>query len=138
MTQSLRAIYRNGAFIPQTAFELPEGTEVELLVQSPQDATPILPNANTLADSSQNEEHSPALVQDDLLTEKQTSQDQNGVSHSESSPNSLTFDADATPIWELAAQLSAQVPDEEWEKLPKDLSKRFDYYQQQRQQQGQD
>ena len=40
MTQSLRAIYRNGAFIPQTAFELPEGTEVELLVQDPQVASP--------------------------------------------------------------------------------------------------
>lgn len=36
MTQSLRAIYRNGAFVPQTAFELPEGTEVELWVQSSQ------------------------------------------------------------------------------------------------------
>lgn len=40
MTQSLRAIYRNGAFIPQTAFELPEGTEVELLVQAAQITSP--------------------------------------------------------------------------------------------------
>jgi type I restriction enzyme S subunit len=138
MTQSYRAIYRNGAFIPQTAFELPEGTEVELLVQSPQDATLIVPNGNTLADPSQREEHNLAPNQDDLLTEKRTSQDRNGVSQSEKSSNSFTFDADATPIWELAAQLSAQVPDEEWEKLPTDLSKRFDYYQQQRHQQGQD
>lgn len=36
MPQALKAIYRNGAFILQTAFELPEGTEVELLIQSPQ------------------------------------------------------------------------------------------------------
>ena len=36
MPQALKAIYRNGTFILQTAFELPEGTEVELMIQSPQ------------------------------------------------------------------------------------------------------
>jgi predicted DNA-binding antitoxin AbrB/MazE fold protein len=40
MSQTLKAIYRNGTFILQTAFELPEGTEVELLVQSPQVVPP--------------------------------------------------------------------------------------------------
>jgi predicted DNA-binding antitoxin AbrB/MazE fold protein len=34
MPQVLKAIYRNGTFILRSAFELPEGTEVELLVQS--------------------------------------------------------------------------------------------------------
>ena len=32
MPQALKAIYRNGTFILQTAFELPEGTEVESLI----------------------------------------------------------------------------------------------------------
>lgn len=41
----------------------------------------------------------------------------------------LSFDPDAQPIWELAAQISAKVPDEEWVKVPSDLSQRFDYYQ---------
>jgi type I restriction enzyme S subunit len=41
----------------------------------------------------------------------------------------ITFDPNATPIWELAAKISAKVPDEEWAKLPPDLSQRFDYYQ---------
>ncbi|MGG6242753.1 antitoxin family protein [Nodosilinea sp. AN01ver1] len=132
MTQPLRAIYRNGAFIPQTAFELPEGTEVEILVQSPQDTTLAVPGASTPTNQSQNEEHDLSLNQDDLLTEKQTAQDQNGASQAKALSNSFTFDAAATPIWELAAQLSAQVPDEEWEKLPTDLSKRFDHYQRQR------
>jgi predicted DNA-binding antitoxin AbrB/MazE fold protein len=36
MPQALKATYRNGAFILQTVYELPEGTEVELLIQSPQ------------------------------------------------------------------------------------------------------
>jgi hypothetical protein len=44
----------------------------------------------------------------------------------------FSFNPDVTPIWELAAQISAQIPDQEWQKLPTDLSKRFDEYQQQR------
>lgn len=41
----------------------------------------------------------------------------------------LVFDPDATPVWELAAQARAQVPDEEWNKLPTDLAENHDYYQ---------
>ncbi|MBN3961697.1 hypothetical protein [Nostoc sp. NMS8] len=44
---------------------------------------------------------------------------------------SKSFDPDAMPIWELVAEISAQVPDEEWQKLPTDLARRFDYYQKQ-------
>jgi hypothetical protein len=32
------------------------------------------------------------------------------------------------PIWERVAKISAQVPDEEWAKLPKDLSRNLDHY----------
>jgi hypothetical protein len=32
------------------------------------------------------------------------------------------------PIWERVANISAQVPLEEWAKLPKDLSKNLDHY----------
>jgi len=42
----------------------------------------------------------------------------------------INFDYDAEPIWELAARLSAQVPQEEWAKLPTDLARNFDHYQQ--------
>lgn len=48
----------------------------------------------------------------------------------------FSYDPQVTPIWELVAQISAQIPDEEWQKLPTDLARRFDDYQQQRQ--GQD
>lgn len=47
MPQALKAIYRNGAFILQTDFELPEGTEVELLIQSPQVVLPPIPDVET-------------------------------------------------------------------------------------------
>lgn len=44
----------------------------------------------------------------------------------------VPFDPDAPAIWELVAKISAQVPDEEWKKLPTDLARRFDHYQKQR------
>lgn len=47
MPQALKAVYHNGTFILQTAFELPEGTEVELLIQSPQVASPPLVDVET-------------------------------------------------------------------------------------------
>lgn len=47
MPQALKAIYRNGAFVPREAFELPEGTEVELLIQSPQVTSPPIVDVET-------------------------------------------------------------------------------------------
>jgi hypothetical protein len=44
----------------------------------------------------------------------------------------ITYDPNAIPIWELAEKLSATIPDEEWAKLPTDLARNFDHYQQQR------
>ena len=42
MAQSLKAIYRNGAFIPQTPCDLPEGAEVELTVHDPHTLPPVV------------------------------------------------------------------------------------------------
>ncbi|MBE9053687.1 antitoxin family protein [Nostocales cyanobacterium LEGE 11386] len=47
MPQTLKAIYRNGAFILQTACNLPEGAEVELLIQSPQVVSPPISDSET-------------------------------------------------------------------------------------------
>ncbi len=47
MHQADKAIYRNGRFILQTAFELLEGTEVELLIQSPQVEAPPISDLET-------------------------------------------------------------------------------------------
>lgn len=38
------------------------------------------------------------------------------------------YDPTARPIWELAVEIGAQVPDEEWAKVPSDLSKNLDHY----------
>lgn len=34
----------------------------------------------------------------------------------------LSYDPTARPIWDLAAEIAASVPDEEWAKVPTDLS----------------
>ena len=38
------------------------------------------------------------------------------------------YDADAPPIWEVAAEIGESVPVEEWDKVPTDLSKNLDHY----------
>ncbi|HWW77396.1 MAG TPA: antitoxin family protein, partial [Pyrinomonadaceae bacterium] len=35
MSQTLKAVYRDGAFIPQTPCDIPEGAEVEITVRAP-------------------------------------------------------------------------------------------------------
>lgn len=47
MSQALKAIYRNGAFILQTVCNLPEGAEVELLIQSPHVVSPPISDSET-------------------------------------------------------------------------------------------
>jgi hypothetical protein len=37
-------------------------------------------------------------------------------------------DPNRPPLWERIAAISARVPMEEWEKLPRDLAKNFDHY----------
>jgi predicted DNA-binding antitoxin AbrB/MazE fold protein len=46
MLPVLKAIYHNGTFILQTDYSLPEGLEVELLIQSPQIVSPSVPDAS--------------------------------------------------------------------------------------------
>lgn len=47
MPHALKAIYRNGTFILQTSCDLPEGAEVELLIQSPQVVSPPIADPAT-------------------------------------------------------------------------------------------
>lgn len=41
----------------------------------------------------------------------------------------LDYDPTAKPIWEIAVEIGAKIPNSEWEKVPSDLSKNFDSYQ---------
>jgi predicted DNA-binding antitoxin AbrB/MazE fold protein len=47
MPQALKAIYHNGTFIIQSAFNLPEGTEVELLIQPSHVVSPPISDVET-------------------------------------------------------------------------------------------
>ena len=42
--------------------------------------------------------------------------------------SNFQFDPEARPIWEIAAEISAKVPDSEWAKVSTDLSKNFDQH----------
>ena len=55
----------------------------------------------------------------------------NSVAHDREIPttSSFKYDPKARPIWEIAAEISAQIPDSEWAKVPTDLAKNFDKYQ---------
>jgi len=44
MSQRLKAIYREGAFIPQSPCELPENSEVELIIETPRVLPPAEPD----------------------------------------------------------------------------------------------
>jgi hypothetical protein len=41
----------------------------------------------------------------------------------------IKYDSGAKPIWEIAVEIGAKIPESEWEKVPRDLSKNFDFYQ---------
>lgn len=41
----------------------------------------------------------------------------------------IKYDHGAKAIWEIAREIGSQIPDSEWEKVPRDLSKNFDLYQ---------
>jgi len=40
----------------------------------------------------------------------------------------VPYDETAKPIWEIAEEISASIPEEEWAKLPRDLSKNLDHF----------
>lgn len=92
--------------------------------------------ANQLRDEAWRNEQDAINKLENLIARNQTPQIQVDTVQQPSALSELTFDPDAPPIWELVAQISAEVPDEEWKKLPTDLARRFDYYQKQKQ--GQD
>jgi predicted DNA-binding antitoxin AbrB/MazE fold protein len=45
MSDKLKAIFNHGAFVPQEPVNLPEGSEVELIVQGPFVVPPIVKNS---------------------------------------------------------------------------------------------
>lgn len=92
--------------------------------------------ANQLRDEAWRNEQEAINKLENLIIQKQPAQTQIELIQPPASLAKFSFDTDAPPIWELVAQISAQIPDEEWQKLPTDLARRFDYYQNQKQ--GQD
>lgn len=87
--------------------------------------------ANQLRDEAWRSEQQAITKLENLIAGKSTPENSDQGVATVSIAN-LAYDSNAIPIWELAAQLSATVPNEEWAKLPTDLARNFDHYQQQR------
>ena len=41
----------------------------------------------------------------------------------------IKYNNEVKQIWEIAVEIGAKIPESEWEKVPRDLSKNFDLYQ---------
>jgi hypothetical protein len=53
---------------------------------------------------------------------------QNALNHNIKSTAPAGYDNSARPIWEVVADIGKRIPDEELEKLPRDLSVNLDHY----------
>ncbi len=84
--------------------------------------------ANQLRDEAWRSEQQAITKLENFIAGKYTPENSDQGAATVSLAN-FAYDPDAIPIWELAAQLSATVPNEEWAKLPTDLARNFDHYQ---------
>jgi type I restriction enzyme S subunit len=87
--------------------------------------------ANQLRDQAWRSEQEAISKLEKLISSKSNTPMNNQTPIEGLSLANIKFDYNAEPIWELAARLSAKIPNEEWAKLPKDLAQNFDHYQQQ-------
>jgi type I restriction enzyme, S subunit len=85
--------------------------------------------ALSLGDKAWHNEKEAITKLENLIVSKSTTPVQDDSSPNKISLKDIKYDPNAILIWELAARMSAKVPDEEWAKVPSDLSQRFDYYQ---------
>jgi len=85
--------------------------------------------ANQLRDEAWRNEQEAITRLENWIMNKPTAPAQDESDPNKVSLKDIRYDPNAIPIWELAARISAKVPNEEWAKLPSDLSQRFDYYQ---------
>jgi len=85
--------------------------------------------ANQLRDEAWRSEQEAITKLENLIANKPTTPAKDELNPNKIDLTKIQYDQNAIPIWELAARISAKVPDEEWAKLPSDLSQRFDYYQ---------
>ncbi len=85
--------------------------------------------ANQLRDTAWRKEQEAISQLENLIKRGRTNQDTIEKSRDKQMDSSFTYDSKAQPIWEIAAEISAQLPDSEWAKVPTDLAKNFDKYQ---------
>jgi len=85
--------------------------------------------ANTLRDEAWRKEQTAINKLESLISREPTLSIRKEATNDTSALRDVPFDPNAIPIWELAAQITASIPAEEWAKLPSDLAQNFDHYQ---------
>jgi type I restriction enzyme S subunit len=85
--------------------------------------------ANALRDEAWRKEQEAISQIESLITKVRTSQNKIDAASEVQAVKEFSYDPDARPIWEIVREIGAEIPDEEWAKVPTDLSKNFDYYQ---------
>ncbi len=85
--------------------------------------------ANALRDEAWRKEQTAISKLESLIAKEPAISVRKEATNDVPSLRDIPFDPNAIPIWELAAQITASVPAEEWAKLPSDLAQNFDYYQ---------
>lgn len=88
--------------------------------------------ANALRDEAWRKEQTAISKLESLISKEPFIPIKKEATNDTPSLRDVPFDPNAIPIWELAAQITASIPAEEWAKLPSDLAQNFDYYQNQR------
>ncbi len=89
----------------------------------------LVVKANQLRDDAWRNEQDAITRLENLISSKSSMPIQDRFSPNKIYLPNIKYDPNALQIWELAAQISAKVPSEEWAKVPPDLSQKFDYYQ---------
>lgn len=85
--------------------------------------------ANQLRDKAWQKEQEAISQLENMIKKDKTNQDKIKISRDKPMNNNLKYNSQARPIWEIAAEISAKIPDSEWAKVPTDLAKNFDKYQ---------
>ena len=85
--------------------------------------------ANALRDEAWRKEQEAISQIESLITKVRTGHNKINAASEVPAVKEFSYDPEARPIWEIVMEIGAEIPDEEWAKVPTDLSKNFDYYQ---------
>lgn len=127
---SLMTRYSYGSVILEVDKEMFSSVPIPLLDRAIRDEIGnLVLKANALRDEAWRKEQTAISKLESLIAREPFIPLRKEATNDTPSLREVPFDPNAIPIWELAAQITASIPAEEWAKLPSDLAQNFDHYQ---------